>query len=243
MHAPKITPEIVLRAYAEGLFPMAQRRNDPSLFWVSPDRRGIFPLETFRVPKRLARTVRSDKFTVTADTAFVDVLRACAETAPGREETWINDEIVRLYTALHASGHAHSLEARRDGKLVGGLYGVRLGGAFFGESMFSHETDASKVALVHLVARLKHGRFMLLDAQFLTPHLARLGAVEISREKYLARLSRALAAQAYWPAPSGSTGMASFAPASGEMGLTGATTATDGFWPGALVMQEIAQTS
>ena len=149
----------------------------------------------------------------------------------------------RLYTALHASGHAHSLEARRDGKLVGGLYGVRLGGAFFGESMFSHETDASKVALVHLVARLKHGRFMLLDAQFLTPHLARLGAVEISREKYLARLSRALAAQAYWPAPSGSTGMASFAPASGEMGLTGATTATDGFWPGALVMQEIAQTS
>jgi len=243
MHAPRITPEIVLRAYAEGLFPMAQRRDDPSLFWVSPDRRGIFPLENFHVSKRLARTVRSDKFTVTVDTAFAEVLRGCAAPGEGREETWINKEIVRLYSALFASGHAHSVETRLGGELVGGLYGVSLGGAFFGESMFSRETDASKVALVHLVARLKHGGFKLLDAQFLTPHLARLGAIEIPREKYLLRLNRALAAHAYWPAPSGSSGMASSAPALGETGLTGFSSATDGSWPGSLVMHLITQTS
>ncbi|MDE2630794.1 MAG: leucyl/phenylalanyl-tRNA--protein transferase, partial [Alphaproteobacteria bacterium] len=184
MHAPRLTPEILLSAYAEGLFPMAERRDDPTLYWVSPQKRGIFPLDTFHVPKRLARTVRSDRFSVTADTAFAGVLLACAEPAPGREETWINDEIVRLYTALHLSGHAHSLECRREGRLAGGLYGVQLGGAFFGESMFSRETDASKVALVHLVARLKMGGFKLLDAQFLTAHLARFGAVEIPRKTY-----------------------------------------------------------
>jgi leucyl/phenylalanyl-tRNA---protein transferase len=253
MHAPKITPEIVLRAYAEGLFPMAERRDDPSLFWVSPDRRGIFPLETFRVAKRLARTVRSDKFQVTVDTAFEDVMLACAAPGDGREETWINDEILRLYTALHASGHAHSVEARLDGALVGGLYGVHLGGAFFGESMFSHVSDASKVALVHLVARLKRGGFRLLDAQFLTPHLARLGAIEIPRARYIAKLNQAIATQAiwpalpaaaYWPASSGSVGMASLAPAFGDTGLTGAVASTDGLaWPGTLVMQLITQTS
>jgi len=252
MHAPKITPEIVLRAYAEGLFPMAERRDDPALFWVSPDKRGIFPLEDFRVSKRLARTVRSDKFHVTADTAFKDVMVACAEPGEGREETWINDEILRLYAALHASGHAHSLESRIGGKLVGGLYGVHLGGAFFGESMFSRATDASKVALVHLVARLKRGGFKLLDAQFLTPHLARLGAIEIPRARYLAKLQQAIAAAAcwpaapagaYWPASSGSVGMASLAPALGDTGLTGAVATTGGFWPGSLVMQVITQTS
>ncbi len=244
MHAPKITPEIVLRAYAEGLFPMAERRDDPTLFWVSPDRRGIFPLDTFRVSKRLARTVRSDKFQVTTDTAFRDVMLACAEPGAGREETWINDEILRLYGALFASGHAHSVETRLDGELVGGLYGVHLGGAFFGESMFSRVSDASKVALVHLVARLKRGGFKLLDAQFLTPHLASLGAVEIPRARYLAKLNQAIAAQAYWPASSGSAGMASLAPALGDTGLTGAAATTEGFaWPGALVMQLITQTS
>lgn len=243
MHAPKITPEIVLRAYAEGLFPMAERRDDPSLFWVSPDRRGVFPLEIFKVPKRLARTIRSDKFTVTVDTAFTDVMLACAAPAEGREETWINDEILRLYAALHASGHAHSVETRFEGRLVGGLYGVHLGGAFFGESMFSHITDASKVALVHLVARLKCGGFKLLDAQFLTPHLASLGAVEIPRVRYLAKLNQAIATPAYWPASSGSVGMASLAPALGDTGLTGATAATAGPWPGALVMHLITQTS
>lgn len=243
MHAPRITPEIVLRAYAEGLFPMAERRDDPSLFWVSPDRRGIFPLETFRVAKRLARTVRSDKFTVTVDTAFKDVMLACAEPAAGREETWINDEILRLYTALFASGHAHSVEARLDGELVGGLYGVHLGGAFFGESMFSRVTDASKVALVHLVARLKRGGFKLLDTQFLTPHLASLGAIEIPRARYLAKLNKAISTQAYWPASSGKVGMASLAPALGDTALTGAVATTAGAWPGVDVLQLITQTS
>ena len=245
MHAPKITPEIVLRAYAEGLFPMAERRDDPTLFWISPDQRGVFPLETFRVSRRLARTVRSDKFRVTADTAFRDVMLSCAEPGEGREETWINDEILRLYTALHASGHAHSIESWIGGSLAGGLYGVHLGGAFFGESMFSRATDASKVALVHLVARLKLGGFRLLDAQFLTPHLARMGAIEIPRAKYLAKLAKAISSPAYWPASSGSVGMASLAPSLGDTGLTGAGAAatTDGFWPGALVMQLITQTS
>jgi leucyl/phenylalanyl-tRNA--protein transferase len=248
MHAPKITPEIVLRAYAEGLFPMAERRDDPDLFWVSPDKRGIFPLETFHVAKRLARTVRSDKFTVTIDTEFRETMIACAAPAPGREDTWINDEILRLYTALYASGHAHSVETRRDGELVGGLYGVSLGGAFFGESMFSRETDASKVALVHLVARLKAGGFRLLDAQFLTTHLASLGAMEIPRARYLAKLNQAIAVKAkwptgpYWPASSGKAGMASLAPALGDTALTGAASAT-GAWPGALAMQLITQTS
>jgi len=243
MHAPRLTPDILLRAYAEGLFPMAERRDDPTLYWVSPEKRGIFPLEAFHIPKRLARTVRSDIFHVSVDTAFGDVMRACATPAKGREETWINDEILRLYTALHASGHAHSLECRREGRLVGGLYGVRLGGAFFGESMFSRETDASKVALVHLVARLKLGGFKLLDAQFLTEHLARFGAVEIPRKAYLAKLSDAIAEPAYWPASSGSVGMPSSAPALGDTGLTGAVAVTDGAWSGALVLQLIAQTS
>jgi leucyl/phenylalanyl-tRNA--protein transferase len=222
---------------------MAERRDDPTLFWVSPDRRGIFPLDTFRVPKRLARTVRSDKFRVTSDICFRDVMLACAEPAEGREETWINDEILRLYSALHASGHAHSIESWADGKLAGGLYGVHLGGVFFGESMFSRVTDASKVALVHLVARLKAGGFKLLDAQFLTAHLASLGAIEIPRARYLAKLHTAISVPAYWPASAGKVGMASLAPALGETGLTGAAAMTAGFWPGALVMQLITQTS
>jgi leucyl/phenylalanyl-tRNA--protein transferase len=199
MHAPKITPEIVLRAYAEGLFPMAESRDDPSLFWVSPEQRGIFPLETFAIAKRLARTVRSDKFTVTADSCFRTVMEACAEPVPGRQETWINDEILSLYCALYASGHAHSIETWFEGKLVGGLYGVHLGGAFFGESMFSRASDTSKIALVHLVARLKAGGFTLLDTQFLTAHLASLGAVEIPRARYLGLLNRALSSPALWP--------------------------------------------
>jgi leucyl/phenylalanyl-tRNA---protein transferase len=243
MHSPRLTPEIVLRAYAEGLFPMAERRDDPALYWVSPEKRGIIPLDAFHVSKRLARTVRGDRFHVTADTAFAEVMEACAEPGEGREETWINDEILRLYAALHADGNAHSLECRRGGKLVGGLYGVRLGGAFFGESMFSRENDASKVALVHLVARLRLGGFKLLDAQFLTEHLARFGAVEIPRAAYLARLRKAIAAHAYWPASSGSSGMPSSAPALGDTALTGAAAVTDGVWPGALVLQLIAQTS
>ena len=200
MHGtPHLTPEILLRAYAEGLFPMAERRGDPTLYWVSPEMRGIIPLDTFHVPHRLARTVRSGRFAVTADQAFRDVMLACAAPAPGREESWINDEILRLYTALHAGGHAHSIECWRDGALVGGLYGVRLGAAFFGESMFSRERDASKVALVHLVDALTRGGFTLLDTQFITSHLSRFGAIEIPRQQYLVKLQDALNREALWP--------------------------------------------
>ncbi len=200
MHGtPHLTPEILLRAYAEGLFPMAERRGDPTLYWVSPEKRGIIPLEGFHVPRRLARTVRSRRFTVTADQAFADVMRACAAPAPGREESWINDEILRLYIALHAGGHAHSVECWLGGELVGGLYGVRLGAAFFGESMFSRARDASKVALVWLVEALRRGGFTLLDTQFLTAHLAGFGAMEIPRLQYLALLNQALNREAVWP--------------------------------------------
>jgi len=200
MHgSAQLTPEILLRAYAEGLFPMAERRGDPTLYWVSPERRGIIPLDGFHVPRRLARTVRSGLFTVTADRAFREVMKACAAPTPERPESWINDEILRLYTALHLGGHAHSIECWRDGKLAGGLYGVRLGSAFFGESMFSRRRDASKVALVHLVDGLKRGGFMLLDTQFITAHLARFGAIEIPRERYLLKLQDALNREAIWP--------------------------------------------
>ena len=194
----KLTPELLLRAYAEGLFPMAERRSDPMLYWVSPEQRGIIPLEQFHVPHRLARTVRSGAFTVTADRAFRDVMLACAAPGPGRPESWINDEIVRLYTVLHAGGHAHSIECWQDDELVGGLYGVRLGAAFFGESMFSRRRDASKVALVALVDRLRRGGFILLDTQFITAHLSQFGAIEIPRAHYLARLHEALGRQAVW---------------------------------------------
>jgi leucyl/phenylalanyl-tRNA--protein transferase len=197
--SPRLTPELLLRAYAEGLFPMAERRGDPTLYWVSPEKRGVIPLDTFHVPHRLARTVRSGRFTVTADQVFREVMLACAAPAPGREESWINDEILRLYTALHVGGHAHSIECWQEDRLVGGLYGVRLGAAFFGESMFSRERDASKVALVHLVDALRRGGFVLLDTQFITSHLARFGAVEIPREQYLVKLAQALGATAIWP--------------------------------------------
>jgi leucyl/phenylalanyl-tRNA--protein transferase len=199
MHGPGLTPEILLRAYAGGLFPMAERRDDPALYWVSPERRGIIPLDHFHVPRRLARTIRQGRFTVTADRAFAQVMRACAAPAEGRSESWINDEILRLYTALHADGHAHSIECWQEGELAGGLYGVRLGGAFFGESMFSRVRDASKVALAALVDGLKRGGFTLLDTQFLTAHLARFGALEVPRARYLALLREAIRREAIWP--------------------------------------------
>jgi leucyl/phenylalanyl-tRNA--protein transferase len=246
MHAPRLTPEMLLQAYRAGVFPMAERRDDPNLFWVSPDARGIFPLDKFHLPKRLARTVRSDRFTVKTDTAFEDVMRACAAPAPDRDESWINGEILSLYTALHKMGHAHSVEAWRNGELVGGLYGVKIGAAFFGESMFSRERDASKVALAHLVARLKIGGFRLLDAQFITSHLAQFGAIEIPRDAYLVLLAAALERNAafYWPESSGSTGTASLAVASGDVALTVDVDAMTGnCWPGWLVAQFITQTS
>jgi leucyl/phenylalanyl-tRNA--protein transferase len=187
----RVTPELLLRAYALGVFPMAESRADPELYWIDPKQRGILPLDAFHVPHSLRKTIRRRVFEVRVDTAFKEVMEACAEPGPGRPDSWINDEILALYTALHEARHAHSVEAWRDGKLVGGLYGVTIGAAFFGESMFSRETDASKVALVHLVARLRCGGFELLDTQFVTKHLARFGVVEIPRQRSRRSCSRA----------------------------------------------------
>ena len=189
--ASQITPEVLLRAYALGLFPMAEDRDSKALFWVEPKARGIFDLDGLNVSHSLAKVVRSDRFEIAVNRDFPGVLEGCAN----RPATWINGEIRRLYCELHAIGHAHSIEAYADGALVGGLYGVSLAGAFFGESMFHVVTDASKVALVHLAARLRLGAFTLLDTQFLTPHLASLGAYEISRQDYLLRLAGALHGQ------------------------------------------------
>ena len=189
---PHITTDLLLRAYARGIFPMAESADDPTLFWVEPELRGILPLDGFHVARRLARTVRADRFEVTVDSDFEGVIAGCAAPGPKRDNTWINAEIRRLYGDLFRMGRVHTVEARREGRLVGGLYGVRLGGAFFGESMFSVETDASKVALVHLVARLKAGGFVLLDTQFTTSHLAGFGVVEIPRAQYRHRLEAAL---------------------------------------------------
>jgi leucyl/phenylalanyl-tRNA--protein transferase len=188
----EITSDILLRAYSIGLFPMAEDRDAAHLFWVEPEARGVFPLDGLIVSRSLAKTVRSDVFEVRADGAFERVMKACAD----REKTWINNDILRLYGELHERGHAHSLEAYQGGELVGGLYGVSLGAAFFGESMFHIARDASKVALVHLIARLRLGGFRLLDSQFVTPHLASLGCAEISRAQYRARLAEAIDAAA-----------------------------------------------
>jgi leucyl/phenylalanyl-tRNA---protein transferase len=187
-----ITPEVLLRAYACGIFPMAESADDPTLFWVEPELRGVIPLGGFRISARLARTVRSDAFTITVNKAFKSVIDGCAAPQAGREDTWINKRIRDLYSGLHALGHAHSVEAWQDGDLVGGLYGVSLGRAFFGESMFHRARDASKVALVHLVARLIAGGFELLDTQYVTEHLKTFGAIEIPRRRYTALLDRAV---------------------------------------------------
>lgn len=192
----EITPDLVLRAYRAGLFPMAERRDGERLYWLDPELRGVQPLDAFHLPRRLARTVLSDTFQVRCDTAFGEVMQGCAAPTSDRPETWINPEIERLFSALHVMGHAHSVECWQDGVLVGGLYGVALGGAFFGESMFSTTRDASKVALVHLVARLRLGGFRLLDTQFVTEHLARFGAIEVPRAEYRRRLLVALEAPA-----------------------------------------------
>ncbi len=188
----EITPEVLLRAYACGIFPMAESADDPSLFWVEPEMRGVIPLGGFRIASRLARTVRSDAFTVTVDRAFKAVIAGCAAPQPGRNDTWINQRIRDLYLGLHDLGHAHSVEVWQGDDLVGGLYGVNLGRAFFGESMFHRARDASKVALVHLVARLIAGGFELLDTQYVTEHLRRFGAIEIPRRRYIALLEKAL---------------------------------------------------
>ena len=188
----EITPDLLLQAYRIGVFPMGERRDDPKLYWLDPRLRAVLPLDGFHLPKRLARTVRQDIFEVSADTDFTGVMRACAEPRAGHPESWINEPILALYGELFARGHAHSVECRRDGRLVGGLYGVSVGAAFFGESMFSRERDASKVALVHLVARLIKGGFRLLDCQFMTEHLRSFGAIELPREDFRVRLAEAV---------------------------------------------------
>ncbi len=192
----RLNPEMVLRAYAAGIFPMAEGQRDRELFWVDPEMRGIIPLDKFRIPRRLRRTLRRGAYEVRCNSAFEDVIRGCAEATPERLDSWINDEIIDLYTDLHELGHAHSVECWEEGKLVGGLYGVSLAAAFFGESMFSRRTDASKVALVHLVARLRKGGFRLLDTQFITRHLEQFGAIEVRRDDYRKNLADSLAVSA-----------------------------------------------
>ena len=188
----QLDPDLLLRAYSIGVFPMADSRAAPDIFWVEPKKRGVLPLDGFRLSHSLAKTLRSGRFTVTADHAFHDVVSTCAEPTPQRPDTWINPQIERAYAELHSRGHAHSIETWHEGRLVGGLYGVKLGAAFFGESMFSRMSDASKIALAWLVARLRVGGFRLLDCQFITEHLASLGAVEIARDAYVALLDEAL---------------------------------------------------
>jgi leucyl/phenylalanyl-tRNA--protein transferase len=191
LHDHRITPTLLLRAYAAGVFPMAQSAEAEDIFWVDPKRRGILPLDGFHIPRSLRKRIRQGGFTVTVNQDFEGVLSGCA----AREETWINPEIAQLYRDLHASGRAQSIEVRMEGALIGGLYGVGLGGAWFGESMFSTRTDASKIALVWLIARLRAGGFTLLDTQFVTGHLGRFGATEIPRAAYHNMLADALTAQ------------------------------------------------
>jgi leucyl/phenylalanyl-tRNA--protein transferase len=199
----EITPEVLLKAYACGIFPMAESAEDPALHWIEPEKRGIIPLEGFHVPTRLARTVRAERFSIRINCDFDRVLDGCAEPQPGRSRTWINTRIRTLYQKLYRIGHCHSVEAYEGGELAGGLYGVSLGRAFFGESMFHRSRDASKVALVHLVARLKAGGFRLLDTQFVTDHLRTFGAVEVSRRQYHRLLEAALAGDAQFVADDG----------------------------------------
>jgi len=188
----EITPQVLLKAYACGIFPMAESADDPGLYWIEPEQRGIIPLEALRISRRLARTIRSDHFEIVVDRDFEAVIDACAAPMEGRRTTWINRRIRKLYGDLFAIGHCHTVEVYENGRLVGGLYGVDLGAAFFGESMFHRARDASKVALVHLAARLRHGRYKLLDTQFITDHLASLGAVELSRREYHRLLESAM---------------------------------------------------
>ncbi|MDK4703837.1 MULTISPECIES: leucyl/phenylalanyl-tRNA--protein transferase [unclassified Rhizobium] len=189
---PGITPEILLRAYSIGLFPMAESADDPEIFWVEPELRGIIPLDTFHVSKSLAKKIRQHPFDIRFDTDFEAVIAACAEETSDRPSTWINDTIRTLYATLHDIGHAHSVEAWEGDRLVGGLYGVSLGSAFFGESMFSRRTDASKICLVYLVERLRERGFTLLDTQFTTEHLKTFGAIDVAKDAYAKMLEKAM---------------------------------------------------
>ena len=229
----RLDPRLLLQGYATGIFPMADSRDAAELFWVEPRNRAILPLDRFHLSRSLRRTLRSGRFEVTHDREFPSVVTACAD----REETWINAELERAMLALHQSGHAHSIEVRLGGELVGGLYGVKLGGAFFGESMFSRKSDASKVALAWLVARLRAGGFLLLDCQFITDHLASMGAIEIDRDRYVALLDVALGVSA---------GADSFSPDFGALDRLGPGADADtvsGPVSGHCIVQLLGQTS
>lgn len=195
MEAEPLTPDMLLAAYANGYFPMALNKDDPELYWFSPEQRGVLPLDKFHVPRGLKRVLAKNPFTMKVDTAFEEVIRACGTITEGRHETWINEEIVALYTALFRMGHAHSIESWQDGKLVGGLYGVSLGGVFFGESMFSRVPEASKVALVTLVDILRGCGYVLLDTQYVNEHLTQFGVEAVAKRAYLKRLEQALAVE------------------------------------------------
>lgn len=192
---PALTPEMLIEAYRQGIFPMADSYGRRTIRWYAPDPRAVLPLDTFHVPKNVGKLYRQQRFELTTDRAFGDVIRACSD----REETWISSGIIEAYTTMHRLGMAHSVECWLDGELAGGLYGVHLGGAFFGESMFHRARDSSKIALVHLVQRLRAGGFTLLDIQMVTPTTLQFGAVEIPRKEYVARLNAALPVQAIWP--------------------------------------------
>lgn len=202
----ELTPELLLKAYACGVFPMADSRDSPDLFWVDPPERGILPLAAVHLPRRLRRTIKQAPYRVTVDTAFRRVMQACAQSTANRKDTWINETILDLYSRLHERQHAHSVECWDGDDLVGGLYGVRIGGAFFGESMFHRATDASKIALMYLVARLRVGGFTLLDTQFTTDHLSQFGTAEIPRDAYHQHLAEAVSVEAdFYRLPAEST--------------------------------------
>ena len=192
----RIPTDLLLKAYASGVFPMADSADDPEVFWVRPESRGVIPLDGFHVPRSLAKVVRQGRFEISFDRDFASVVDACAESREVRRSTWINGPIREAYAKLFEIGHCHTVEARREGQLIGGLYGVSLGRAFFGESMFSRETDASKVCLVHLIERLRERGFVLLDTQFTTEHLKRFGAVDVPRRRYERMLEEALTGEA-----------------------------------------------
>jgi leucyl/phenylalanyl-tRNA--protein transferase len=219
-----LTPDLLLCAYASGLFPMANDRHDPTIHWIEPKRRGVLPLDRFHEPRSLRRAIRRGRFETRVDSAFGQVIEACAEPRPERPRTWLNDDLIELYCALHELGYAHSVESWEDGRLAGGLYGVSLGAAFFGESMFSRERDASKVALVALVERLRRGGYRLLDTQFVTDHLRQFGAIEVSRETYQWQLRRALEQPAVFYSDAG--GVLSVAPWSSAGGAIGSSQST-----------------
>ena len=248
--------DLLMRAYANGIFPMSDARDDPDTFWIEPEQRAILPLNEFRLSRSLAKTVRQQRFVVTADKAFDRVISTCAESREDRRDTWINPDIEDAFCTLHRIGHAHSVECWLDGELIGGLYGMAMGRAFFGESMFSRATDASKVAMAWLVARLKVGGFELLDCQFMTDHLASLGAIEISQEEYLVRLESALGLDyqvsvVTSPSPSSAAGAAGAGAWGALEGFlaAGASPSPEDFSstasssPGKLILQVLTQTS